>query len=118
MDRKRVIVLFLILIGLGTAYVLWLEVTGLAVPCMFRKVTGFRCPGCGVTGMLVSLVKWDLQSAYEANPFLLITGPLLLAEVVYSFVCQTKRKKLPVWNERLVYLYAAALCIFGVCRNF
>ena len=40
----------------GLLYGIFVSYTGLAIPCLFRKVTGLLCPGCGVTGMCVALV--------------------------------------------------------------
>ena len=39
----------------GLLYGIFVSYTGLAIPCLFRKVTGLLCPGCGVTGMCVAL---------------------------------------------------------------
>ena len=41
-----------------------------AVPCMFRTLTGFKCPGCGITHMLVAELQLDFAQAYTANPAL------------------------------------------------
>lgn len=114
--KKRVRVL-LIVLGLGIAYYIWLRMTGLAIPCMFRKITGWKCPGCGITTLLYRLLQLDFRRAYEANPFLFITGPALLAEMGYCFWLEVKERKIPRWNNRLIMWYGIALCIFGVWRN-
>lgn len=115
--RQKTLKTILLLLGLGFLYFLWLRVTHLSIPCIFRTITGFLCPGCGITTMILSLAELDFQRAFHANPFLFITGPLLLMELLYFFILQWMEKKLPKWNERLVILYGIALCIFGFCRN-
>lgn len=107
----------MIFLGLGIGYFIWLKLTGLAIPCLFRKTTGWLCPGCGITTLILSLAKLDFPGAYHANPFLFVTAPLLLAELGYSFVLRRRGKKLPKWNNVLVLFYCTALCIFGVLRN-
>jgi len=117
MNKKKKILPILILLGLGGAYFIWLKVTGIAIPCMFRKVTGYLCPGCGVTGLLYHLIMLDFKEAYHANPFLFVTGPILAAELIYATYCSVKNRRLPRWNEGAVLVYGIALCVFGVLRN-
>ena len=37
-------------------------------PCLFRLVTGFYCPGCGLTRALHALVHFDPIGAWRMNP--------------------------------------------------
>lgn len=51
-------------------------------PCLFRTLTGFYCPGCGMTRALHALVHLDLVTALRMNPLViggLATVPGLLA---------------------------------------
>ena len=44
---------------------------GFRVPCLFRRVTGLRCPGCGITDLCLGLLhgrflpgcNWGLTAA-------------------------------------------------------
>jgi len=50
--------------------------------CMFRALTGFYCPGCGMTRMLHALAHFDVPRAFAMNPLamaMLALSPLLLA---------------------------------------
>ena len=49
-------------------------------------LTGLKCPGCGITRLLVSVARFDFASAFLFNPFLFITGPFIVAVIVYSEV--------------------------------
>lgn len=115
--QQRILKTVLILLGLGVAYFIWLQITHLAIPCLFRTFTGWKCPGCGITTLIWNLAQLDFPEAFRANPFLFATGPFLLAELLYSFTLQWKGKRLPKWNETLLICYGLALCIFGFCRN-
>ena len=46
--------------------------------CVFHKVTGLQCMGCGAQRMLHSLLHGDIESAFHANAFLLISLPFLV----------------------------------------
>ncbi len=107
----------MIVAGAGLCYFLWLKITHIPIPCLFRKITGFRCPGCGITTMIMRTARLDFAGAFSANPFLFVTAPLLLAELIYYTVLRAREKSLPRWNRCFVDLYAVALCVFGVVRN-
>lgn len=107
-----------IFLALGLLYFIWLKLAGHAIPCMFRKITGWLCPGCGITTMIVCMANLDFQGAWEANPFLFATLPLILPEFLYVYFRHKKKEALPEWNNTLLVLYTIALCIFGVLRNF
>ena len=56
-----------ILLGVGFAYLIFVSLTGLGIPCPFHAVTGLHCPGCGVTRMCVALARLDFAAAWDAN---------------------------------------------------
>ena len=51
----------------------WLESHQL--PCMFKSVTHFDCPGCGFQRSLILLIKGDFNGSFFAYPALL---PILI----------------------------------------
>lgn len=107
----------LAVLGAGVLYLIWIKATGWMIPCIFRRVTGLKCPGCGVTHMLLELLRLDFTGARTQNAFLFYTLPLLAAEIIYARVMASKRKQLPRWNEVLLLIYCAALIVFGILRN-
>ena len=115
--RLHLIKLFLFGIALGLLYYAWICVTGISIPCVFHLITGLRCPGCGVTTMLYKILHLDFEQAFIANPFLFVTSPLLLLQGGYAAYRYFMGKGLSRRNEILLYIYCAALCVFGVLRN-
>ena len=67
---------FWLLTGLGYLFVI--EWTGYALDCPFRWLTGWQCPGCGVTHLVLALVHGDLDGAWQANPAIILASPFLL----------------------------------------
>ncbi|MCI0361992.1 MAG: DUF2752 domain-containing protein [Planctomycetaceae bacterium] len=57
-------------------------VLGVPLPelCMFRRLTGLGCPGCGMTRCFISLAHGDLRMAWHYNP----AGPLLFAMLAFQ----------------------------------
>jgi hypothetical protein len=43
--------------------------------CMFHRMTGLPCPGCGMTRAFVALASGDWSLAVGAHPFVLIVYP-------------------------------------------
>lgn len=100
---------------LGLIYYVFVCFTGISIPCMFYKVTGLLCPGCGITRMILSIIKLDFVSAFFANQFIFVTIPFLLLEILFNKkIEKTKFKKV---NNILIIIYFLLLIVFGIARN-
>ena len=53
----------------GFAYAAFIKLTGWRIPCLFRLVTGLKCPGCGITHSSVCFMKFDFQGMIQYNLF-------------------------------------------------
>ena len=102
----------------GALYAVWVLCTGIGIPCLFRTITGWQCPACGISRMLLSLLRLDFRAAYAYNPFLFVTAPLLLGCLIGSDVhyIKTGNSSLGKWIFLLWGEIVFAL-IFGVWRN-
>ena len=65
-----------IIFGIGFVYYLWVMITDIYIPCVFRTLTGFKCPGCGITHMLVAVSRFDFVCAFRENPLMFVCLPL------------------------------------------
>lgn len=101
----------------GLFYVVWLECGGTGIPCIFRKITGWLCPGCGITKLILGLLRLDFKYAYNANPFIFITIPYILFILSYDLICKNKKKRFTKLVNISEYAYVALLIMFGVYRN-
>ena len=118
--RLKKLLLYMMLLGMaGLLYGIFVSYTGLAIPCLFRKVTGLLCPGCGVTGMCVALLHLDWRGAFSCHPVLFV----LLLPLTAVSICgaagyvQNGRFRFARWQNLILYVSVAALVIFGVVRN-
>lgn len=90
--------------------------------CVFRLVTGYPCPTCGLTRSVVAIMHLDLIKAVHMNPFgFLIVGGLAGWWVVSLYEMATGvTTSLHRWVVRhalyLVLPCIAALGLFGVLR--
>ena len=135
--KKKVLIGIIAALLLGAAYFVFVKLTGLYIPCVFRTVTGFRCPGCGVSHMLRSIIEgflgtitggssgtscWaflvsKLKEAAPENYFLFFTIPFIIFEIIYSIRCVLKEKSPAKINTIILYIYLGLLIAWGVVRN-
>ncbi|MGN0565447.1 MAG: DUF2752 domain-containing protein [Candidatus Limousia pullorum] len=118
--RNKVLRTFAVLAVAGVLYGLITGWLGFGIPCPVHYFTGFKCPGCGVSRMFISLMKLDFKSAFEANRLLLVTLPVIASLLfVYFFrYIKTGSRKISK-AENIIYIVLIILFfIFGVVRNF
>ena len=115
---RKTVVKYSIILGIAFIYLIFVLCTSISIPCLLYELTGLKCPGCGITRMFISLVRLDFAAAFSYNPVILITGPFILAYLVYSEIKyissgsrRTGRWEIFLWAE-LVLLIA-----FGILRN-
>lgn len=116
-DYRKKVITIISAGGVLISYLILRRLTGFSIPCVFRLVTGLKCPGCGVTHMLDSLIKLDIKGAREANPFIFFTSPYLIFELIYEFLLPHKSKTFQRINNYSLILYCIALITFAIFRN-
>jgi hypothetical protein len=87
--------------------------------CPFKMLTGFPCPGCGITKSLVYFYEGDLSKSLHYHilgPFLvlfcMVTILVLLAELI------TKKEYLNeiLYNKKLAYGLVCFLVFYQIVR--
>lgn len=120
--NKRIIKILIrdiIILVAGLMYALIINLAGLGIPCVFRTVTGYKCPGCGISHMCIYLFNGEIGNAYNSNEFLFITLPILILLIVVNDVRYVKyeNRELGKVGKMLCVFYIVALIIFGILRN-
>lgn len=103
----------------GICYGIWVRQTGLAVPCLFHVITGFKCPGCGMTRMCVALLRLDFAGAFHYNQVLFFLMPVLGSIFLADTAAYVKTGRWSVGRVQsyILYVSIAVLIVFGVIRN-
>ena len=86
----RIVKPMAILLLVGIAYAIFVKVTGLAIPCMIRMITGKHCPGCGISRMCMALLHLDFKEAMQQNCLLFFLLPVLLVYGIWKAVTFVK----------------------------
>jgi hypothetical protein len=103
---------------IGIIYYLLVTYTEFSIPCIVKTATGYECPACGVTRMILSLVEFDIPSAFSYNPFLFITLPIIIAYIISSDINYIKNGRVSLGKvDYLLWAVAAAAIIYGIMRN-
>lgn len=104
------------LIVLLTGYYILVKYTEISLPCPFRALTGWLCPGCGITTMFLALADGNVAAAKQANIFLFYTLPIL-AFLLLLQACWHNVKLKRLLNKLILPAYLASLIIFSILRN-
>ena len=104
---------------LGLAYALFIQCTGLGIPCVFRLVTGYRCPGCGMTHAAMALIHGQPKIAFRENPLSVSVVPLLLLYGAYraEVYIRTARTDFRKWEIVFLGVLWVVVLLFWLLRN-
>lgn len=105
-----------IIVLIGIAYYVFYSLTGIGIPCAIREVTGYPCPSCGVTHMVLDMTRLDFESAFKDNQFLFITWPVIVAEIVYMLYTIESGRDLSRKNVIGITVFTVLLFAFGIIR--
>lgn len=93
---------------------------GLLPGCIFRKLTGIECPGCGMTRATYAALHGNFAQAFWFNPVGVIILPLALFALGLELIGWVRGRPLPfrLNLNRWTGIGLATLVIgWGVIRN-
>ena len=122
MSKSFVTALGISAAGLMIVTVLFLfDPSGSAVypVCLFHKLTGLNCPGCGSLRALHHLTHGELAAAFRCNPLLIISLPVLVLGMIRGQVAPSNLRSRPFRFVQPAVAWAICFIVilFGVLRN-
>ena len=87
--------------------------------CLFRRLTGIACPGCGGTRAARALLDGDIRGACLYNFFLLPSLLLLAAEYGRHLIVFIRKRSFPTSKTYIgiVRIYAYLAVFWFILRN-
>lgn len=87
--------------------------------CVFHKLTGLQCMGCGSQRMAHALLHGNFKEAFEANAFIFCCLPV----IGFMIFVEIYRKKFPglyraLHTQTTIIASAALLMAWLLIRNF
>ncbi len=107
------------ILALGLVYCVWGRLTGLYLPCPVRALTGYLCPGCGITHMFLAILRGSWREAWEANRLLCVllpVGGVYALRRCRKYVREGVSSYSPAEMVGLAAAFGAAV-FFGILRN-
>ena len=122
MHKDRAIWASLAVLGLAFAAYMLRETGGAGwMPgCMFRKVTGLDCPGCGMTRGTYALLHGRVGDAFRFNPVGMVLLPLAMIGLGIEVIGWVRGKRLPFnlnpgrWGATVIMV---VMIVWWVGRN-
>ena len=124
MRRRLGIVILLAVIGAaGVAVLAGNNPAGSAFfpQCLFHRLTGFHCAGCGITRALHALLHFRFAEAMRMHPLLVLSLPLVGYAVAIELTAwvlgdryRGPRVRLPAWGY---WILIATILGYWVLRN-
>ncbi len=115
----RLVCSLLLVLAVGFLYAAAVRLFHIGIPCVFQEVTGLKCPGCGISGMCLALLRLDFKSAFLSNRLLFVLIPVFLfvfARMGYHYV-KTGSKQLKTPEKQITAVILVLLLVFGAVRN-
>lgn len=108
------------LIG-GSAFVAFFDPTKASFfpQCPLLSLTGFACPGCGLTRGFHALFHGDIITAIDFNALIPVWA-VVFGWALISMILQAVRGKgLPMWPTypKVLWVFLIVLVGFGILRN-
>ena len=85
---------------------------GVYIPCLFYKVTGWLCPGCGITNFCLAILHGRFREAPAHNWGLVVSAPVILGLLVSRWRGGNRKIENAVSGGVLLFLLG-----WGIFRN-
>ncbi len=115
--QKKILIIYSVILGAGLLYAFLILHTPFRIPCLFREVTGFQCPGCGTSRMALALMRFDIPAAFSYNPVAFFSFPAWFLISVGAFAGRPKALRESKNLLRILYINIAVYMVFAVLRN-
>lgn len=108
-------------IGAGSAFVVAFDpAKSTFFPvCLLYSLTGFACPGCGLTRGFHEMFHGRFIPALDFNLFVPVWAMILGYVWISLILLAVRGRGLPMWaaSPRFLWVFLMALLAFGVVRN-
>jgi hypothetical protein len=87
--------------------------------CPLLAVTGFACPGCGLTRGFHALFHGDIITAIDFNALIFVWAAIIGWVTISLAVLAIRGRGLHMWPTRPNFMWTFMICLvtFGVLRN-
>ena len=87
--------------------------------CPLKMLTGFPCPGCGVTKSLVYFYEGDLWRSLTFHlfgPFVMLFSLATIVVLTTELITKKEYFNAYLYNRKMAYFLAAILVVYHIIR--
>ena len=108
-----------ILLLLGFTYLYIFQKFKVGIPCLFYNLTGWKCPGCGMTHALSEIWNGNFENALEYNVLSLTVLPIVCIYLLYRSVRDAlgKGEGFYIWEYIMLAVLFITVLFYGYIRN-
>lgn len=119
----RIILLLkpMVILGiLGFGYLIFFQKFGKGIPCLIYELTGYRCPGCGMTHALAEVWNGNYAGAWKYNALSITVLPVMCIYLLYRSIREQlgKNDGFYIWEYILLAILFIIVFLYGYVRNF
>ena len=81
--------------------------------CPLTLLTGYPCPGCGMTRAMFRVIRFDFTGAWEMHPFIYPIGVLFVLFCVSRYILNGKYMKYVKW---FMIVIAVGMVVYYIYR--
>lgn len=109
---------FLVAVALGVLFLFDPAHHALYPVCLFKKMTGYDCPGCGGLRAMHCLLRGEVWQAFKLNAMVVVALPVLAVWAVRTWM-KSRQVSQPRGTRVLflAWLLVTVIALFGVVRN-
>lgn len=123
-DSKKIlmIALTIVILGGGFFYYFFNNPTNnrLFLPCPFKLLSGYNCPGCGSQRAIHQLLHGNVVDAFYLNPLLVLSVPIIiygLGTRAFNYIFDASHRVQFFYSKLFIYTYFGIAIIYWVVRN-
>lgn len=108
-----------VLIIFGIVYLFVFKRFDVGIPCIFRLLTGLKCPGCGMTHAIAAISEGSFKEAIDYNALSLTVLPVTCMYLLYRLFREQKGngEDFYVWEYVLLGAMVLVALAYGLIRN-
>lgn len=87
--------------------------------CPLKMLTGFPCPGCGITKSLVYFYEGDLLRSLTFHlfgPFVILLSLATIVVLTTELITKKEYFNAYLYNRKMAYFLAAILVVYHIIR--
>jgi len=123
-DSKKTIAIALTVVVLGGGFIYYYfnnpTNNSLFLPCPFKLISGYNCPGCGSQRAIHQLLHGNIGSAFSLNPLMVLSIPLILYGLgtrAYNYIFETSHRVKIFYSNIFIYSYFGIAIAYWIVRN-